>query len=85
MITCESLSAFQKLIDEHEQLISEIVKETPIKRRLFNDFTGSIKSLGAWGGDFVMVATEERPALYFESKGYKTILSYTEMVLAQIS
>jgi mevalonate kinase len=85
MITCESLSAFQNLIDEHEQLISEIVKETPIKRRLFNDFTGSIKSLGAWGGDFVMVATEESPALYFESKGYKTILSYTEMVLAQMS
>ena len=82
MITCESLNAFQKLVDEHEQLISEIIKETPIKTRLFNDFKGSIKSLGAWGGDFVMVAANDNPIAYFKSMGYNTILSYSEMVLA---
>ena len=82
MIACESLSAFQKLVDDHEQLISEIIKETPIKTRLFNDFKGSIKSLGAWGGDFVMVAANDNPTAYFKSMGYNTILSYSEMVLA---
>lgn len=81
MITCNSLDEFQKLMDDHEQLISEIIKETTIKTRLFNDFNGSIKSLGAWGGDFVMVASKDNPTSYFESKGFTTILSYSEMVL----
>mgnify|MGYP001180381692 CR=1 FL=1 len=83
MIRCESLGEFQKLMDDHEQLISEIIKETPIKTRLFNDFNGSIKSLGAWGGDFVMVAVNNNPTTYFKSNGYETILSYSEMILAQ--
>jgi hypothetical protein len=82
MITCESLGGFQKLMDDHELLISEIIKETPIKARIFNDFNGSIKSLGAWGGDFVMVAAHDNPTAYFKANGYETILSYSEMVLS---
>ncbi|OUS03525.1 GHMP kinase [Flavobacteriales bacterium 33_180_T64] len=81
MIKCDSLSAFQSLMNEHEQLISGIIKQTPVKARLFNDFKGSIKSLGAWGGDFVMVASKDNPTPYFKTKGYEIILSYSEMVL----
>ncbi|MDB9721346.1 GHMP kinase, partial [Winogradskyella sp.] len=36
--------------------------------------------LGAWGGDFVMVTAEEDPTDYFKSKGFNTIIPYTEMV-----
>ncbi|MEH6535159.1 MAG: GYDIA family GHMP kinase [Psychroserpens sp.] len=81
MITCDSLSEFQKLMEDHEQLISTIIKQKPVKQLLFNDFNGSIKSLGAWGGDFIMVASDENPTSYFTSKGYHTILSYSEMIL----
>ncbi|MCK8480498.1 GYDIA family GHMP kinase [Psychroserpens algicola] len=80
MLTCHSLTAFQKLMDTHEQLISDLIKIPPIKTLLFNDFKGSIKSLGAWGGDFVMVACHENPSSYFASKCYHTILTYSEMV-----
>jgi len=82
MISCESLVEFQKLMDDHEALISEVINERPIKSSMFSDFNGSIKSLGAWGGDFVMVASKDNPTAYFESKGFTTILSYSEMVLA---
>lgn len=81
MIHCQSLTSFQQLINDHERVISTLIKEIPIKKRLFNDFKGSIKSLGAWGGDFVLVASEKNPSSYFKAKGYNTILSYTEMVL----
>ena len=81
MLTCDTLSEFQKLIEDHEQLISAIIKQKPVKQMLFNDFKGSIKSLGAWGGDFVMVASNENPTAYFAAKGYDAILSYSEMVL----
>ncbi|MFT6748973.1 MAG: hypothetical protein ACJAQ1_000901, partial [Flavobacterium sp.] len=39
------------------------------------------KSLGAWGGDFVMIISENNPKSYFKAKGYETILTYNEMIL----
>lgn len=80
MIACDTLDEFQELMDEHEFIISEIIKQAPIKKHLFNDFKGSIKSLGAWGGDFIMVASEKNPMAYFKDKGYTTIRSYSEMI-----
>ncbi|WP_299273368.1 GYDIA family GHMP kinase [uncultured Psychroserpens sp.] len=80
MIACTTLDGFQQLMGEHEQLISTIIKQVPVRERLFSDFTGSIKSLGAWGGDFVMVASHEDPTSYFKTKGFDTILNYSEMV-----
>lgn len=80
IISCESLQAFKDLIDEHEMLISEIINQTPVKQRLFTDFKGSIKSLGAWGGDFILVASDHNPTAYFSSKGYQTILYFSDMV-----
>ncbi|MCD2257696.1 GYDIA family GHMP kinase [Psychroserpens luteolus] len=81
MIICNSLTMFQQLMNVHEELISTIIKQTPVKQQLFNGFNGSIKSLGAWGGDFVMAASKDNPTAYFKSKGFDIILPYTEMVL----
>ena len=47
----------------------------------FSDFDGTIKSLGAWGGDFVMIVSNSNPKKYFESKGFTTLLHYHEMIL----
>ncbi|MHA7842265.1 MAG: GYDIA family GHMP kinase [Winogradskyella sp.] len=76
-----SLSAFEELIIKHEQIIGELINETPIKYRLFNDYNGTIKSLGAWGGDFVLATSETNPTDYFKSKGFDTIIPYNDMVL----
>ena len=35
--------------------MSELLDTKTIKELLFPDFSGTIKSLGAWGGDFVLV------------------------------
>ena len=81
MIICDDLEIFESLINSHETIISNITKQTPIKQLLFNDFNGSIKSLGAWGGDFVLVTSRSNPKDYFKSKGFETIIPYGEMVL----
>ncbi|MFB9051495.1 GYDIA family GHMP kinase [Formosa undariae] len=81
LLTCIDLNAFNTLINAHEAIIADIVKLDPVKANLFTDFKGSIKSLGAWGGDFVMVASVEDPTDYFKQKGYLTILSYQDMIL----
>ena len=81
MIDCDSLEYFQELIENHEQIISKIIKQKPVKEQLFKDFDGSIKSLGAWGGDFVLVASKDNPKTYFKEKGFLTIIEYNNMIL----
>ena len=69
------------IIIEHEQIISSIIKQTPVKKRLFPDYFGEIKSLGAWGGDFVLATGNENTSTYFKNKGFDTIVSYKEMII----
>ncbi|MBU2939211.1 GHMP kinase [Lacinutrix sp. C3R15] len=80
IITCKTIEAFNLLIEKHEQIIAEVTQLQPVKEVLFNDFNGSIKSLGAWGGDFVLVSTKTNPTTYFKNKGYTTILKYEDMI-----
>lgn len=74
------LSTFEDLLSEHESLIGNLLNQKPIKSRLFNDYNGHIKSLGAWGGDFILVTSENDPSDYFKSKGLDVIIPFTEMV-----
>lgn len=70
-----------KIIIEHEQIISSITKQVTVKERLFSDYFGEVKSLGAWGGDFVLATGNEDTISYFKQKGFDTVLSYKEMIL----
>ena len=72
---------FMAALDKHEILLSDVLEQLTVKESLFADFNGTIKSLGAWGGDFVMVVSKENPLFYFSNKGYDTILKYEEMML----
>ncbi len=80
-ITVKSIDVFNSLIVEHEQIISSIIKLQPVKDRLFPDYFGEVKSLGAWGGDFVLATGNQETPNYFKNKGFETILSYSEMIL----
>lgn len=79
LLKTETLENFENLIAQHENLLSEMLQLPKIKDRLFGDFRGSIKSLGGWGGDFVLVTLKE--ALdYFKSKGYSTVIPFQKMI-----
>ncbi|MFE3871530.1 GYDIA family GHMP kinase [Flavobacterium sp. ZS1P70] len=85
-ITFEALKAtttksFASAIEQHEADMSNILEMQTVKESLFPDFNGTIKSLGAWGGDFVMAIATENPSHYFALKGYHTIIPYNEMIL----
>ena len=77
-----SLDTFSKLLSEHEAVLSSYLRLPTVKDSLFKDFSGTIKSLGAWGGDFVLAIGEESYIKeYFISKGMQTILPFTQMIL----
>ncbi len=68
----------QFLMRKHESILESILKRPAVKAQLFQDYPGEIKSLGAWGGDFIM-AVGENTREYFQSRGYDTILHYSEL------
>jgi hypothetical protein len=74
---------FTQAIEKHETIMSQILETATVKETLFFDFNGEIKSLGAWGGDFVMVFSEVNPITYFTSKGFSTIIPFKDMILTQ--
>ncbi|AWM13395.1 GHMP kinase [Flavobacterium sediminis] len=80
-LDCQDGRDFALLMEKHQALMSDVLETETVKEKLFPDFKGVIKSLGAWGGDFVMVISKDDPTEYFNTKGFSTILNYSEMVL----
>jgi mevalonate kinase len=81
----KDLKNFENLIIEHENKVSEILDLPRAKTLYFNDFWGEIKSLGAWGGDFILATSNhsfDETRDYFVNKGFSTILKYNEMILS---
>ncbi len=74
---------FCAIMERHEEIMGNCLGQSPLKTQ-FKDFQGVIKSLGAWGGDFFLAATnlpEIEVRKYFEEKGLTTIFRYEEMVI----
>lgn len=83
LVTCESLARFEALLLEHEQLIAQTIGLKRTQDELFADYPHVIKSLGAWGGDFVLVTGKSLAEVenYFHAKNLNTIFTYKNIVL----
>ncbi len=80
---CKSLKHFINLLDRHENILSEYLNTKPVKQTNFQDFNGTVKSLGAWGGDFLLAVGAEsidKTIKYFSEKNYTTYFKYSELI-----
>ena len=80
---CQSLEEFAMLMQCHERIIARCIGQEPVQKH-FPDFEGVLKSLGAWGGDFILAATrwgENQVKEYFKGKGLEVVFGYKEIVL----
>ena len=80
---CETLDEFAMLMQCHERIIAHCIGQEPVQKR-FPDFEGVLKSLGAWGGDFILAATHwdiEQVKAYFKGKGLDVVFGYKELML----
>lgn len=83
MVEVDYLSSFQSLMKYHEDLIAKALGYGKVQDQYFSDFQGQIKSLGAWGGDFCLVASDmsyEKLKSYFSHKGFSEIIKYDDLV-----
>ena len=84
----EDLQNFEKLIVEHENIVASFIDLPRVQSLYFKDFWGQTKSLGAWGGDFIMATSDrgfEATEQYFKEKGFPTVLKYNEMINNNLS
>lgn len=84
LISCNALGKFEELINKHEDIIANATGQTKVKDLKFSDYWGSMKSLGAWGGDFILATSEKSSAEtrdYFRSKGLETVIPYEDLIL----
>ncbi|MCY3998674.1 MAG: GYDIA family GHMP kinase [Flavobacteriaceae bacterium] len=80
LLACSELIIFDNLIRHHEKLLSKILATETIQSRLFDDYKGVIKSLGAWNGDFIMASGNLDSIEYFKRKGYSTVFKLSDFV-----
>lgn len=86
LFSTNSFSEFEAAIEEHEKIIAEALQLKPAKSVYFEDYWGNIKSLGAWGGDFVLVTSnkgKEDTRQYFKEKGFSIFYSYDELIYSR--
>jgi len=78
IIYSKTIEEFEHLLDEHEAITGQYIQSETVKSKYFSDYEGSVKSLGAWGGDFVLATRKNKN--YFLDKGFDTILSFSEII-----
>ncbi len=80
-LACNNLMDFEKLIVEHEQIVSKTIQLKTVQEMYFSDYFGQTKSLGAWGGDFILATGNEDSQKYFNLKGFQTVIPYVELIV----
>lgn len=84
LIGSESLDDFMYTVRLHEELMSEVLQIKGVRQEQFSDFAGEIKSLGAWGGDFVLAASPldyKEVKEYFSRKNLPVVFQWEEIVI----
>lgn len=76
----ENLEVFSQILAAHEEYLSSILGIPTVKDVFFKDYTLAVKSLGAWGGDFVLAVVDANSQKYFADKGFTTFLKFEEMI-----
>lgn len=80
---CQNLDEFGLLMQCHERIIARCIGQEPVQKR-FPDFEGVLKSLGAWGGDFILAATEwseNQVRDYFKAQSLEVVFGFNDIVL----
>jgi len=84
IVTANSLPDFEQLLNDHEKIMSGILKRPTVKSLLYNNYEGTVKSLGGWGGDFVLLTSNQSDSSFraeIKKRGFPVVFGYDELVL----
>jgi len=77
------LGTFCACLQELERLTGDFLNRQPVQEQFFKTLPGAAKSLGAWGGDFVLLATpwpQTKVEELCNDLGFSTVLNFKQTV-----
>ncbi len=83
IINIADIDEFNELLKEHDSILSRLLGEIPVNDSIFKGLPGYVKSLGAWGGDFVMITWQDEAGKLFsllKQKGMNTVFPYDKII-----
>ncbi len=80
IVKSQNLEEFSELMTIHEQKLSDFLGIPSVKEIYFPNCPSFVKSLGAWGGDFVLTSKFGDYKAYFKSCGFDKIFSWDDLI-----
>lgn len=80
ILQISDVEKFSELMEIHEKKLSEFLGLETVKSKFFADCPVFVKSLGAWGGDFVLSRRFEGYKTYFSDKNYDRVFAWKDLV-----
>lgn len=80
VLECNTIEEFSELMTLHEKELSHFLGIIPCKEKYFKNCPSFIKSLGAWGGDFILTSKFRDYQNYFLNLGYKYFFDYNFLI-----
>jgi mevalonate kinase len=83
IISTPDTESFIRLLKEHDEIISGILGEEPLSLTEFRGFPGYVKSLGAWGGDFILIVWEgnvDELMHLLKQKGIEVVFPFDKLI-----
>ena len=80
IVHAKDLENFSDLMCVHEAKVSNFLGIPTAKEKYFQDCPSFIKSLGAWGGDFIMASKFDGYEDWFSHRGFSTIFSWSNLI-----
>lgn len=84
LVICTDLFQAQKLLQLHESKLSVALGYPSVKSLYFSQINGTFKSLGAWGGDFVLFLGDSSEIEKIKALGFPIIIPWKEMIFNPI-
>lgn len=80
VLEAENLEDFSSLMEVHEKILSKFLGMETVKEKYFENCPFFVKSLGAWGGDFVMSSKFLGYKDYFRGKGFTSVFLWNDLI-----
>ena len=80
VLQVQTFEEFSELMVLHEKKLSEFLGIETVKEKYFETCPSFVKSLGAWGGDFVISSKFSGYQDYFSGKGFSSVFSYEDLI-----
>ncbi|KIA89918.1 GYDIA family GHMP kinase [Kaistella jeonii] len=80
VLEARNLEDFSELMNLHEKKLSLFLGIETVSEKYFENCPSFVKSLGAWGGDFIMSCKFPGFEDYFRGKDFATIFTYAQLI-----